>query len=320
MDALIARENGQLLKEPEWPEADVIVGNPPFLGGSKMRRELGEEYVNDLWKLYEGRIPAGADLVCYWFEKAREQIQNGRTLRAGLLATNSIRGGSNRRVLERIKQTGAIFFAESDRPWVLEGAAVRVSMVGFDDGTEQERILDGTATTGINPDLTGSLDLSMARLLKENKGLGFRGNQKGGPFDITGDLARAMLAAPINANGRRNDEVLRPWVNGLDITRRPRDMWIIDFGVDMPLEEAALYELPFEYVKEQVYPIRAAAGRGEEKDKWWIHERPRPEMRVAIRPLQRYIATTHTSKHRLFVWFEGRVLPDHALISLRPRR
>ncbi len=125
MDAILDRQDGQL-QEPEWPEADVIVGNPPFLGGSNVRGELGDEYVTDLWKLYESRVPAGADLVCYWFERSREQIEAGKAKRAGLLATNSIRGGSNRRVLERIKQTGDIFFGESDRPWILNGAAVRV--------------------------------------------------------------------------------------------------------------------------------------------------------------------------------------------------
>src|SRR5215218_9357452 len=106
MDALIARENGQLLREPEWPEADVIVGNPPFLGGNKIRTELGGKYVEDLFKLYRDRVPAFADLVCYWFERSREQIEAGKAKRAGLLATNSIRGGANRRVLMRIKDSG----------------------------------------------------------------------------------------------------------------------------------------------------------------------------------------------------------------------
>ncbi len=103
MDALIAGDENGEPKEPDWPEADVIVGNPPFLGGNKVRAELGNEYLENLFELYKGRIPAFADLVCYWFEKAREQIEAGRAKRAGLLATNSIRGGANRRVLEQIK-------------------------------------------------------------------------------------------------------------------------------------------------------------------------------------------------------------------------
>ena len=87
-----------------------------------------------LTDFYDGRLPGFADLVCYWFEKAREQIENGKAKRAGLLATNSIRGGANREVLKRIKETGDIFMAWSDREWILDGAAVRVSMVGFDNG------------------------------------------------------------------------------------------------------------------------------------------------------------------------------------------
>ncbi len=314
MDALIERAEDGTLREPEWPEADVIVGNPPFLGGSRTRRELGDEYVSNLWGMYEARVPSGADLVCYWFERAREQIQAGRTKRAGLLATNSIRGGSNRRVLERIKNTGNIFFAESDHPWVQAGAAVRVSMVGFDDGSESNRILDRAPVAAITSDLSGELDISTARPLKENANIGFRGNQKGGPFDVSGTRAREMTAASVNVNGRPNSDVVRPWFNGLDISRRPRDMWIVDFGVDMSLEEAAMYEMPFEHVREYVYPIRAAAGRGAEKDKWWIHERPRPSMRAEIAPLQRYLVTNHVSKHRLFVWLEGHIVPDHQLI------
>ncbi len=187
-------------------------------------------------------------------------------------------------------------------------------MVGFDNGTEHHRELDGLPVANINANLTGDLNLSAAEPLKENLGVGFRGNQKGGPFDVTAELAYQMIAAPMNANGSHNNDVVRPWANGLDITRRPRDMWLVDFGVDMSLEDAALYELPFEYVQRRVYPIRAAANRGQEEDRWWIHERPRPAMRSAIAPLARYAVTNHVSKHRLVVWLEGHVIPDHQLI------
>ena len=117
--------------EPAWPAVDVIVGNPPFLGGNKIRAELGNKYVTALFKRYEGRVPAFADLVCYWFEKARAQIEMGELKRAGLLATNSIRGGVNRKVLEHIKEKGDIFWAQSDRDWILDGAAVNVSMIAL---------------------------------------------------------------------------------------------------------------------------------------------------------------------------------------------
>ena len=82
------------------------------------------------------------------------------------------------------------------------------------------------------------------------------GTTKVGAFDLDPETARKMLAAPLNPNGRPNSDVVRPWVNALDITRRPRGMYIIDFGVDMPEEEAALYEMPFEYLREHVRPKR----------------------------------------------------------------
>jgi len=225
-DALMARDEDGELKEPDWPEADVIVGNPPFLGGKRLRAELEDGYVDDLFSLYRDRVPREADLVTYWFERAREQIEEGRLQRAGLLATNSIRGGANRKALARIRKSGSIFFAESDRPWILNGAAVRVSMVGFDDGSEKEKLLDGAPAEEINADLTGSLDLTQARPLPENVGIAFMGDTKGGPFDIPPDLVRQMLSATGNPNGRPNSDVVRSWANGLDITRRPRGVHI----------------------------------------------------------------------------------------------
>src|SRR5258706_15042141 len=110
------------------------MGNPPFLGGKRLRAELRDKYVDDLFKLYEGRVPHEADLVVHWFEKARAAIEQNNGKRAGLLATNSIRGGANRVVLDRIKETGNIFMAWDDRPWLLQGAAVRKSIIGFDNG------------------------------------------------------------------------------------------------------------------------------------------------------------------------------------------
>ncbi|MDQ3658924.1 MAG: class I SAM-dependent DNA methyltransferase, partial [Actinomycetota bacterium] len=315
MDALMVRdENGQL-EEPEWPEADVIVGNPPFLGGKRLRTELEDGYVNALFVLYRDRVPREADLICYWFEKAREQIENGKVRRSGLLATNSIRGGANRKLLARIKESGGIFFAESDRPWILNGAAVRVSMVGFDDGSEKEKILDGAPVEEINADLTGSLDLTQAKRLPENLDVGFMADIKGGPFDVPSEVAREWLALPLNPNGRPNSDVVRPWVNGMDVTRRPRGMWIVDFGVDMPEQEASLYEVPFEYVRAHVKPQRDHNKRERRRRLWWLHAETHPAMRKALAGLPRFLGTPTVAKHRLFVWLDGKTLPDHQIIA-----
>jgi type II restriction/modification system DNA methylase subunit YeeA len=312
MDAILARDEEGNLIEPDWPEADVIVGNLPFLGGKRMRKELGDEYVDNLFRLYRDRLPREVDLVCYWFEKARIQIREKEASRVGLLATNALRSGANRKVLARIRENGDIFFAESDRPWILNGAAVRISMVGFDSGAETYRTLDGKPVERIHSNLTGDLDLTVARPLLENLSIAFMGDTKGGPFDITNDVANEMLPLP-NPNGRPNADVVRPWVNGFDITRRPRDMYIIDFGIKMSLEESALYEAPFEYVNEHVRPKREKSRTT--RSEWWLHERPRVDMREALAGLSRFVCTATTAKYRLFVWFDGITLADHQTIA-----
>jgi len=313
MDAVLAYDEQGRPVEPEWPQVDVIIGNPPFLGGKRLRTELGDQYVDALFALYAGRVPHEADLVTYWFEQSRVMIDIGRAKRVGLLATNSIRQQQNRPVLERIKETGDIFMAWSDRPWVLDGAAVRVSMVGFDNGEEVSRTLDGALVQNINSDLTGSLDLISARQLAENLNIVYMGDTKGGAFDISADVAMKMVSVPVNPNGCSNADVVRPWINGLDITRRPRGMWIIDFGVAVPEEDAALYEVPFEYVRRKVKPERLRNKRASYRKKWWIHAEPRPAMREALKTLDRCIVTVIVAKHRLFTWMPALVLPDHRL-------
>jgi len=287
------------------------VGNPPFLGAKLLRANLGDEYVEQLYSVFGDRLAGMSDLCAYWHEKARAQIAAGKLQRSGLLATQGIRGGRGRDVLDRIKRTGDIFFAYADEPWVLAGAAVHISFVGQDDGSEIQRTLDGRPVAGINSNLTSGVDLTRALRLGENLGIAFIADVKGGPFDIDKATARRLLAAP-NPDGRTNAEVVRPWVNALDLTRRPRDMWIIDFGVYISEMEAALYEAPFEYARAKVRPAREVS-RTTERD-WWIHERPGHSMRTALAGLARYIATPETAKHRLFAWLPAGTLADHALV------
>jgi SAM-dependent methyltransferase len=312
-DAILDLSDPGNPREPSWPAADVIVGNPPFLGGKLLRSGLGDEYVEAMFRVYRGRVPAEADLVCYWHEKARAMLADGKVARVGLLATQGIRGGANRRVLERIKQTGDIFMAWSDEPWVIEGANVHVSIIGYDGGSEPSRTLDGHPVTAINANLTAGLDLTRVRRLPANFGIAFMGDSKGGPFEIPASVARQMLASP-NPDGRSNADVVRPWMNGLDLYGRPRDMWIIDFGTDMPLDQAALYEKPFEYVKAHVLPMRANNRRQAYAERWWLHVEARSGMRKALEGLDRFIGTVRHSKHRIFAWIPQGTLPDSALI------
>ena len=454
--------------EASWPKADVIVGNPPFLGDKMMRGQLGDTYVETLRNTYAGRVPGGADLVTYWFEKARAQIAAGQCRAAGLVATNSIRGGANRKVLERIvsatllmgqtgdthgdgnirhpetggktengglragtgRSSGAgdcrragrtgdeslsgrgagaaqdrsghpemddghpagrghfagdeellltpvplrIFNAWSDEPWVNEGEAVRVSLVCFGspfdtaEGKAQQKCLgvEGrsaapSAKTGVSPvdsgtghdgfvpsprrvaieqpfaigvpgsctatlngqpvavihaDLTAgtdqSGDVSKARPLPENASTAYLGIQKTGPFDLPGAEARAWLGQP-NINGRPNTDVVKPWYNGLDITRRPRDMWIIDFGTDLPETQACCYEIPFSYADRHVRPTRVGKREARTNEMWWIFQWSRPLMRRAIMGLSRFIVTPEVAKHRVFAYMVPPIVPDKNL-------
>ncbi len=234
-------------KEAAWPAADAVVGNPPFVGDKKMRSELGDAYTEALRAAYKGRVPGGADFVCYWFEKARAQIEAGQLQRAGLVATNSIRGGANRAVLDAIVKQTRIFEAWSDEDWINDGAAVRVSLVGF-GGVDEAVRLDGCLTEYISADLTphsqgAGVDLTAVSALKSNAGVAFQGSVKVGDFDVDALTAIAWLALP-NVNGVSNALVLRPLRSAKDLTARPRGAWLIDFA-KKPLSEASLFEAPF---------------------------------------------------------------------------
>lgn len=301
--------------EPTWANANYIIGNPPFLGGKILRRELGDKYVDDLFEVYATRVPAEADLVTYWFEKARAHVEQGKAERVGLLATQAIRGGANRRVLQRILETGSIFWAQRDRKWPLNEASVQISMIAFDNGSETSRILDGRDVAVIHADLSSAVNVVSAQRLQENAGVCFMGTTKIGAFDLSREDGERMLRLPVNPNGRPNSDVVRPWVNAFDIARRPRGMYIIDFGTSINEMQAALYEAPFEYVKKHVKTVRSKNKRSIYAKKWWLHGEPRPDLRDALEGQSRYIVTTRVSKHRLFSWLMAETLPDSATFA-----
>jgi type II restriction/modification system DNA methylase subunit YeeA len=313
MDAILALDKAGSPVEPKWPQARVAIGNPPFLGSYKLRAELGDQYIERLFALYQGRVPGTSDLCCYWFEKARAMIETGKVERVGLLATQGIRGAGNRRVLERIKETGDIFWAHSDRDWVLDGAAVHVSMIGFDNGSQRERELDGRTTEEIHSDLSGETDVGRAKHLTENDNIAWKGPSPNAPFDVPADLAASMLSSTGNPNGRPNSDVVRPVASALDVTRRSRGMWTIDFA-QMPEEVACQYAAPFEYVRAHVYQIRSANRRKAYAERWWQYGEPRPGLRDALRPLRRCIVTPKHSKHQVMVWLKTSVLANDATV------
>ena len=300
-----------------WPPAHAIVGNPPFLGDKAMRGTLGDDYTERLRGAYAGRVPGGADLVCFWFEKAREAIEAGRTERAGLVSTQSIRKGESRRVLDRILDGGVIYDAWSDEPWALDGADVRVSLVCFAPRHGGLVHLDGQVVPALYADLSaGAVDLTMATRLTENRGICFQGTSKVGAFDVTGDTARRWLLEPANAKGRPNSDVVKPWVNAMDLTRRPTDTWIVDFGAAMPESEAAFYSEPFAHVARLVKPERMHQRRDLYRINWWRHAEARPGLRRALAGLSRFIGTPRVAKHRLFVWLSAAILPDTRIYAI----
>ena len=301
-----------------WPEANVVVGNPPFLGDKKMIAELGEDYTVALRRAWP-QVPGGADLVCYWFAGAWDRIAANKLQRAGLVATNSIRGGSNRDVLKPIVEQGRIFEAWSDEEWTVEGAAVRVSLICFGRQSEEAARLNGEFVLKVLSDLSANLheyDLSQACVLKTNSSTAFIGDQKSGPFDITYQEAAELLLTKGNPHRRPNTEVLRPWMNGMDVSRRPAGKWIIDFGSGMPLSDAMLYERPFSIIEENVKPMRANVRRDNHRENWWIHGEARPGMRRALSTCSRFLATPRVAKHRMFAWLDSSVLPDCQLVVI----
>ncbi len=294
----------------EWPKADVIVSNPPFLGDKEMIGRLGEEYTQALRHAYRSRIASAVDLVCYWFLRAWDQIVSGSAQRVGLVATQSIRRGSNRQALEQIAKIGGIFDAWSDEPWTVDGAAVRVSLVCFAEAPADRITLNNRSVPVIYSDLSATgADLTTAARLTENRGICFQGPVKIGDFDVPGETARAWLTAPLNPNGRGNLDVVRPWVNGHDLTQRPSDTWIIDF-YDMSETDASYYVQPFSWVKTHVKPARDKNRRDKRRLCWWKHGETVPGLRNAAAEVERFIATSRVAKHRIFVWCDATTLPD----------
>ena len=305
--------------EAAWPQVSVVIGNPPFVGVGRKRRELGDAYVEALDRVFAPRVPGASDLECYWFDKALTSIKHQGLGAAGLVATNSIRGGANRTVLEAINRESRIFDAWSDEAWVNDGAAVRVSLVCF--GRGEGVALDSKMVPQIYADLTAptvagdSLDVSQAATLEGNLGAGFQGASKKAKFEIDALLAREWLRLP-NPHGRPNSDVVKPWANGFELSRRPQAQWIIDFGNALGEAEAALFEKPFAYVVQNIKPHRVTKTDLALQSFWWRFGRPRIEMREAMLELPRFIATVAHSKHRFFVWLPITTSPDQALITV----
>jgi hypothetical protein len=323
-DALINADGG----EAKWPKADVIVGNPPFIGNKRMRGELGDAYVDAVRLAYRNHNLGGVDLVCFWFEKAREQIEAGTLQSAGFVSTNSIRGGANREVLARILEKSRIFLAWSDEEWWDNGAAVRVSMTGFGKGVMKPR-LDGVEVAVIHADLTADIDVTKASKLRENLNRSFQGvtpsasvrrtlrEKLGLPlasFNLAGNEARKMLQEPATMNGEQVAAVVRPYLGADDITSRPLDRFIVNF-VGRDEKAAAMFDKPFSAISNvRLHRHHTDRFNDFQKYPWWQFAWSRPEMFAALKGLSRYISIPRHAKHHLCAWTSPAVTPGDALV------
>ncbi|MEQ9504801.1 MAG: class I SAM-dependent DNA methyltransferase [Hyphomonas sp.] len=299
----------------DWPKADVVVGNPPFLGTKRIVGELGEAYTSQLRKAYS-HLPGAVDLVCYWFAIAWSQIESGQLFRAGFVATNSVRVGASRSVLVTIVERGRVFESWSDEEWVVEGAAVRVSLICFDGARLKSARADGEQVEVISSTLSGrATDTARAETLQQNRDVAFIGIQKNGPFDVVEDKAHEWLASPINPNGQYNSVVLKRLVSGRDLVERDRRRWIVDFYGKQE-NEAMLFEQPYRHVAEFVKPERLTNNRDIRRRNWWLFGEVMPRMRASALRSPRFIATSLTSKYRVFVWREPTTLCDSTCVVI----
>lgn len=304
----------------EWPRADFIVGNPPYLGQGRQRESLGDGYVEALRAAYPDIAPS-SDLVMYWWNNAATQVAAGRTQRAGLITTNSITQTQNRRVIERwLGSDLVVAWAIADHPWVDEigGAAVRVAMTVQAHTAPKARLLkvdekaivvSDQVVARINSDLTGHADVGSASAtpLVSNRGIAHDGVKLHG----SGFLLEASEAAQIGVEA----DVVKPYLNGRDVAQRPRGLVVIDFGL---IDEggARAHPVAFDLVRDRVKPQRDANRRETYRAFWWRFGEPRRDLREAISGITRFIATVDTARHRYFVRVDQRTIVDDKLVAV----
>lgn len=326
---------GVAARRTEWPDADFIVGNPPFIGGKDIRDRLGDDYAEALWKVHSEVNPS-ADYVMYWWERAAEILTRKRTRlrRFGLVTTNSITQVFQRRIIEkRLKAdpSVSIVLAIPDHPWTKatkDAAAVRIAMTVVEAGLHEGVVRKVTTEDGletdepqiaflerrgiINADLSIGTDLTKTAALKANDGLCSPGVKlHGDGFIVDERQAKALgLGRRPGLEGR-----IRAYRNGRDLTSRSRDALVIDlFGLGAK-EVRARYPEVYQHLLENVKPERDRNNRASYRENWWLFGEPRRDIRPAFGNLKRYIATVETAKHRVFQFLESSILPDNRIIA-----
>ncbi|TXD34033.1 class I SAM-dependent DNA methyltransferase [Lujinxingia vulgaris] len=322
-------------RKAEWPEADYVVGNPPFIGNYRMRDALTHGYVETLRKLYPN-VPESCDYVMYWWARASDMLVGSILRRFGLITTNSIRQTFAQRVTSAVlsdkSHPASIVFAIPDHPWVdsQDGAAVRIAMtvvsLGEHDGTlghvvsslseehsggEHEVVLELVRGV-IHPNLKIGVDITAVMPLKAGENLSTRGvGLFGAGFKIDMHDAETL--------GEKNDDELkkhiRPLRNGRDLIHNPRGVLGIDFyGLSVD-EVKSRFPAAYQWLFERVKPERDQNRRKSRRENWWIFGEPCATLRPALQDIRRYIVTPETSKHRVFQFLSADILTENTVVN-----
>jgi hypothetical protein len=321
-------------RKAQWPKADFIIGNPPFIGPALMRASLGDGYVEALRNTYNS-VPESTDYVMYWWERAAELTRSNKIRRFGFITTNSLPQVFNRRVvgthLSATKNPLSIVYAVPDHPWVdaADGAAVRIAMTVGEKGEHDGllcRVIDEQPGSGdgmhvdllevrgrISSDLKVGIDVTVVKPLRANEDLSGRGAVLHG----SGFILNREQAVDLGLNrvqGLKNH--IREYRNGRDLTGMPRGVMVIDlFGLQIEEVRKRFPEV-YQWIYDRVKPERDQNPRASRKENWWIFGEPISTFRPALRDLRRYIATVETSKHRFFVFLDADILPDNKLVNI----
>ena len=328
-------------KRYKWPDASFVVGNPPFIGAKYIREELGDGYAVALHHVYQ-EVPDSSDFVMYWWQRAAELTCDGKLRRFGLITTNSLPQIFNRKVvaqnLSAAKHPISLVFAIPDHPWMksddLDGsdaqyAAVRIAMTVAERGNHQGNLYrvmnEGTAgLEGTDVELVEEVgtiaanlrigtNVSAVPILEANTEVMCRGVVlHGAGFIVTRAEAKELGLERVPGLERH----IRPYLNGRDITGRPRHAMVIDlFGLSIAHVRRTFPEV-YQWLYDRVKPERDHNKRAGRRENWWVFGEPMSTFRPALAGLSRYVATVATAKHRVFVFIDGQTLPDDSLVNV----
>ena len=322
----------------DWPDATYIVSNPPFIGNARMREILGDGYAETLRQTYQD-VPDTVDYVMYWWHKAAELVRTGNIEVFGYITTNSIRQVRQRKVIDfHLNQKNPIrlIFAIGDHPWTDGGAAVRIAMTAaeLDDPKKPVKVIQLVSVIAENEGKTpedsadsvtvkhqnvgiifsniqAGSDVANATSLQSNKGLSSRGVTLTGQGFVINKVQIEHFGYAVGSL----PEVIKRYRTGTDLIALREECFVIDFN-DLTQETAARYAALYQHIYETVFPKRQTSRDKLLKEKWWMYERPRPNLRAAIRKIHRYIATPRTAKHRFFTFLTSDVIPESEVIAI----